>query len=248
MRREFETEKAKLFERARQAGAPTMPAIAVYELPAPVRKYLEATRAVGATAPRGARLLQRGEIRTAPDKPWMPLHSEQVYAMEPPGFLWLARARLAPLVWLMARDSYLDRAGRMLIQLFGAITVADARGPEIDQGAGLRYWGEILAFPEMALSPHLHWEPVSDRRARFTVTESPPALTAEVEFDERGLMTATHAHRHMSAGAGLTPWSGYFREWKAIDGRFIPSIWEAAWRLPEEFRYIRLEVRNVETF
>ncbi len=59
----------------------------------------------------------------------------------------------------------------MLIRLLGIITVADGRGPEIDQGAGLRYWGEIISFPEMVLNPHLRWQPIDDRHARLNVEQ-----------------------------------------------------------------------------
>jgi hypothetical protein len=83
----------------------------------------------------------------------MPFEAEQVYSTEPPGFIWLAKARVAPPVHLMARDKFVDGKGNMLIRMLGLVTVADGRGPEMDQGAGLRYWSEVIALGADAGSP-----------------------------------------------------------------------------------------------
>jgi hypothetical protein len=57
----------------------------------------------------------------------------------------------------------------MLISLLGLFTIADGHGPEMDLGAGLRYRGEIIAFPEILRGAHPRWEPVSERQARLTI-------------------------------------------------------------------------------
>lgn len=247
-RARYEAEKAELLRRGSSvAGGP---AAALEDLPAPVRRYLEVTR--GAERPRlaVAVLKQRGAIRTAPTAAWMPFESEQAYSMDPPGFVWLARARVAPLVHMMARDRFVDARGNMFIRLLGALTVADVSGAEIDQGAGLRYWGEVLAFPEMVLDPHLRWEPIDDRRARVRVEHGDLQLSAEVEFDRAGLPVATHAERYRDVGGKgvLTRWSGRMFAWKPIDGRPFPSRWESIWHLPEgDFLAVKMEVEGIAT-
>jgi hypothetical protein len=246
----YEEEKAGLLRRGRAAPGGTIEAGAIAALPPPVRRYLEVTETAGKPRPRVAILAQRGELRTAADRSWMPFDAEQVYAMDPPGFVWLARARVAPLLHMMARDRFVDARGHMLVRLLGAITVADATGPGIDQGAALRHWGEVLVFPENALDRHLRWEPIDEQRARLHVVQEELSLTAVVEFDEAGLPVATHAERYRDVGGEqvLTRWSGHSRDWKVIDGRLFPSRWESVWHLPEgDFTAVRMEILSIRT-
>lgn len=248
-RARYEVERDDLLRRGRASPAVVAPA-ARDPLPAPVRRYLDRMRAAGVQAAKVALLRQRGELRTAAEGPWMPFTSEQAYAMEPPGFVWLARAELAPFVHLVARDAFVDGRGHMLVRLLGLVTVADGRGPEIDQGAALRYWGEILAFPERALDPRVRWEPLDERRARMTIQREGPALVAEVEFDEDGLPATFTADRYREVGGEAAPvrWSGRLREWRELDGRPFPTRWEAIWHLPEgDLSVVRMEILSVAT-
>lgn len=249
-RARFEAEKGALLARGRSAPPRRVDPSAVAALPAPVRRYLEVAGAAGRAAPRVALLAQRGELRAAADRPWMPFESEQAYAFEPPGFVWLAEARLAPGVRMLARDAFVDGRGNMLIRLLGAFTVADAKGPELDQGAGLRHWGEILSFPEAALDPRLRWEPIDDGRARVRVDQDGLRLEAVLEFGADGLPVAFHAERFRDVnGVGvLTPWSGRFTGWKDFGGRPLPSRWESIWHLEGgDFVAVRMEILSART-
>jgi hypothetical protein len=180
----------------------------------------------------------------------MPFEAEQAYSFDPPGFVWRARADVAPLVHMMARDRFVDGRGNMRITVEGALTVADVVGPEIDQGAGLRHWGEVLAFPEVVLHPALRWEPIDERRARMTVRQGALEMSGVVEFDAEGHPSATHAQRFRDVnGTGvLTPWSGLSTGWKTIDGRLFPSHWESVWHLPEgDLVAVKMDVVAVST-
>jgi hypothetical protein len=240
VRSEFQAQKVELLRAARVPAPGDVAA-----LPPPIRRFAESAR-VGAEAPRSVVLQQRGAIRPAMGKSW----SEQVYAMEPPGFLWLARAQAAPLVWIAAKDSFLHGAGNMHIRLLDLLTVASARGPEIDQAAGLRFWSEALEFPEMAASPHLQWEEIDRDRARFTVAGASPAVSGVVEFDAQGLPVAVRSERYRIDGGRnvLTPWSGLMSGWKDFDGRLFPSTWESIWHLESGlFPAVRMEILSVRT-
>jgi uncharacterized protein DUF6544 len=248
-RKRYEGEKADLLHRGRAAPSSVADAGPLNALPDPVRKYLEVSRTWRKPIIKVVIVRQRGGIRMAADKPWMPFESEQAYAMEPPGFVWLARAKLAPLIHMMARDKFVDAKGNMFIRLLGIITIADGHGPEIDQGAGLRYWGEIISFPEMVLNPHLRWQPIDDRHARLSVEQDGLKLSAVVEFGADGYPIATRAERFRDVHGKpvLTPWSGHSRDWKVIDGRLFPARWESVWHLPEgDFSAVNMEILGIE--
>lgn len=246
---QFEEEKAELIRLARLRPR-DLPAANASNLPAPVRRYLEIAHASRNDVTQGAILEQRGAIRAAPGKPWMPFTAEQVYAMEPPGFVWLAKARVAPLVWMTAKDQFIGGAGNMHIRLADLVTVANAHGPEIDQGAGLRYWGEVLAFPDMVFSHRLRWESLDAHRARFTVRDSDPLVSAVTTFSADGLPSATHAERYRDAGGKrvLTLWSGLMKEWRMIGGRLFPAVWESVWHLDSgDFLAVKIENLSVQS-
>jgi hypothetical protein len=249
-RENYAKEKAELVARARPAPSGVDDAARIAALPAPVRRYLEGARATALPALGIATLAQRGSLRAATDKPWMPFEAEQVYSLDPPGFVWLARARVIPFVHILAHDAFAGGAGNMKISLLGIFTVADARGPEIDQGAALRYWGEIIAFPEAVLGSSLRWEPIDVHRAALIVGHAGAELRAEIDFDEQARPIAMHAQRYrdVDGKSVLTPWSGHFRDWRELDGRMFPTRWESVWHLPEgDFSAVKIEVLSLRT-
>jgi hypothetical protein len=246
----YHTERADILRRARAGPVAGFDAASSARLPPPVQRYLGATRSFVQPAIKVAVLKQRGMLRAAADKPWMPFEAEQVYSMEPPGFVWLASARLAPLVHMLARDKFVDAKGNMLISLLGLFTVADVRGSEMDMGAGLRYWGEMMAFPEMLRSPHVQWEPLTEREARLTIQQDSLKLTAVIEFNDNGLPVATHAERYRDVGGTpvLTRWSGYTGDWRRLEGRLFPTKWESVWHLPEgDLIAVKIEILDLHT-
>ncbi|WP_375765874.1 hypothetical protein NR798_29780 [Archangium gephyra] len=246
----YETEKAALLQQARSGAPPAGAGIAAESLPPPVRRYLQVTRAGDKPLPRFAIVQQRGGLRTAADKPWMPFEAEQVYSLEPPGFLWFARAKVAPGVHMLARDKFVGLRGNMLITLGGLITLADGTGPQMDQGAALRFWGEALAFPELVRSPSLHWEAMNETQARVRIEQGELKLEAVIDYNEQGLPIAMHAQRYRDVnGTGvLTAWTGYSREWRELDGRLFPTQWESVWHLPEgDFPAVRMEILHLQT-
>ncbi|HZH76545.1 MAG TPA: DUF6544 family protein [Archangium sp.] len=249
-RARYETEKTALLQKARSTSPTSGAGSPVERLPPPVRRYLEVTRAEGKPSLTFALLRQRGGLRTAADKPWMPFESEQVYSMDPPGFLWFARAKVAPGVHMLARDKFVDMHGNMLITLEGLITLADGVGPAMDQGAALRFWGEALAFPEWVRSPCVRWEAMTETRARVRIEQGELKLEAVIDYDEQGLPVAMHAQRYrdVNGKAVLTPWTGHSREWRELDGRLFPTRWESVWHLPEgDFPAVRMEILHIET-
>lgn len=249
-RARYELEKAALLQKARSAPPLAGTGSVAEHLPPPVRRYLEVTRAEGKPSPKFAIVRQRGGLRTAADKPWMPFESEQVYSMEPPGFVWFARAKVAPGVHMLAKDKFVGVRGNMLITLEGLFTLADGVGPEMDQGAALRFWGEALAFPELVRSPYLRWEAMTDTQARVRIEQGELKLDAVIEYDEQGLPVSMHAQRYrdVNGKAVLTPWTGHSREWREMDGRLFPTRWESVWHLPEgDFPAVRMEILHIQT-
>ena len=216
-------------------------------LPAPVRRYLQATGRAGAPLPARARVRQTGMLRSAAGTRWMRFTAEQTYTMEPPGFVWRARVHMAPLVHVSVRDTFACGHGRTQVRLLGWVPLADRRGPGIDRGAALRHWAEVAAFAEMVASPRLRWMGVDDRRARVMIDTG---LEAIAEFDDQGLLSGIRARRDrdVHGPAVRTPWSGRFTNWSFLDGRLFPRTWESVWEgSGGREAVVRINVHSVAT-
>jgi hypothetical protein len=218
-------------------------------LPSPVRRYLE--YALTDAAPmHDAHLWHRGTFRTAPGKNWLPIDGEQYFSVAAPGFIWNASVRPAPLVWIAARDSLVDGRGNMRVKLLSIVTIADASGPQIDQGARLRWLAESAWFPFAFAAPCVEWKPIDDSRAEARLIGDGLPVSAELTVDGEGRLTRLRAQRYRDVGGGravVTPWTGAYRQYREFHGVRIPTEVEVTWELDGgPFSYARFEVTSLE--
>jgi hypothetical protein len=92
--------------------------------------------------------------------------------VRPPGFVWDATLRMGPFPLVRARDMYREGAGNVLIRVVGLYPIADVVGPQMDQGSMMRYLSEMIWFPTAFLGDNVSFEPVDDRSARVTLTDT----------------------------------------------------------------------------
>ena len=179
----------------------------------------------------------------------MPFGAEEYFAIDPPGFVWSARIGVAPLLAIEGRDRYLDGKGHMDFGALALVPVVSASGPELDQGALLRFLNEIMWFPAAALSPYISWEAMDADSARATMSYEGVSASAVFIFDAEGKPTNVEAMRYRQAGGRFvldnwaTPLSGYGE----FEGVRVPTEGEAVWKLQSgDFAYIRLRVTDLE--
>jgi hypothetical protein len=196
------------------------------------------------------RLRHGGTFRPALEKPWSAIRGVQFFSADPPGFVWWGRIRLAPGLRVDARDRSLAGEGNMLVQIASTLTIADARGPELDEGALMRLLGEMVWFPTAFLDGrHVTWAPVDDTSARATLRVGGREVTATFRFGPDGLPTGLVAERYRDVGGKgvLTPWTGEYRDHREVDGLRVPFRTEVSWRVEGEPRpYARWELEEVE--
>jgi len=147
-----------------------------------VRRYLRFAIEDGAPATRTVRLEHGGTFRPKPEQRWLPIRGVEYFAAATPGFVWSASVRLAPLAWIDARDRLHNRRGNMLVKLESLFAIADASGPEIDQGASLRWLAEAIWFPYAFVGEAIRWEPVSGEAARATLLQEGAPAHVEVAW------------------------------------------------------------------
>lgn len=217
-------------------------------LPPVVQKWLARSGVVGKEIIRTVHLKQTGEMKTKPGGKWIPFTAGQVFTVDKPGFIWHTKINLAPGITMTGRDKYENGRGNMLIKLMSIFTVADAKGPETDQGTMLRYLAETIWFPSAALSEYIQWEQTDSLSAKATMTYGSITASGIFRFNAAGDMTGFEAKRYYDRkeGATLEDWFIRSDAWKEMDGIRVPYKSEVTWKLTGgDFTWLTLEVTEL---
>jgi hypothetical protein len=130
----------------------------------------------------------------------------------------------APL--LSVNEWFVDGAGRLELP-FGV-----SEGPEVDQGANLALWAELVWAPAVwATNPSASWKPVDATTAQLVVPFGEATQTFTVTFDPAtGLLQRMESLRYKGDGATTrTWWINEVREWAPLDGRLVPLVTAVRW-------------------
>lgn len=211
----------------------------LWELPDPVARYFRFALTTGQPFFRRARVDQAGRFRTGDwNAPWRPFTAVEHFTMVPPGFVWDARIRMAPLLVVRVRDGYVAGAGAVLGKLAALVTVADQHGrPGLNAGALHRYLAEAVWFPT-ALLPRagIVWEAVDARTARATVSDRATSVSLEFQFGPQGEIVSAYTptrYREVNGVDVPTPWRCEYRQYAPVHGVMVPLEGEVAWEIPE---------------
>ena len=208
----------------------TLPPAPIAELPTPVARYRQ--RAVAGRAPvHTLHLHHKGTFRLSPTAKDLPIDGAQVFTADPPGFVWTGRIHMAPGLWVDARDMYVGGAGSMRVLLDDTVKLADAHGPELDQGAALRALAEMVWYPTALFDDRLvTWSAIDADHARATLRYAGGEVSGVFEFGSDGLPRRFSAERFKD-GAGLQPWGGSYSDWRTTSGMRVPFEAEVSWHL-----------------
>jgi hypothetical protein len=236
-------------------GSPTAPRavdrVRPGELPPPVGRFL--ARAVGARAVtvRTVRLRHGGTFRPKLDGGWLTIRGDEYFAADPPGFVWWGRAQIAPGLWVEARDRSVGGVGSMLVSAESSFTLADSKGPAMDQGALLRLLAEMPWFPTALFDDrYVTWTAVDDQRAWARLRVNGREVAGVFEFGDDGLITTFTAERQRDLGGGasvLTPWSGQYGDYREVEGLLVPHHVVVSWKVGgQPIPYARFSVERLE--
>ncbi len=221
-------------------------------LPAPVARYLELalTTERRIVPVQTARIRHHGTMRGSPDARWMDVRGVQLFTTDPPGFVWWGRARMAPGIWVDARDMLVDGHGGMRIVLESTLVLQDSPSPELDQGASMRVLVEMMWFPVAFLDTrYVQWDAIDERNARATLTLHGREVAAVLHFGDDGMIASFlgQRYRDVDGKARLTPWFGNVRDYRLVSGMRVPFDIDVGWTLAgDSFTVIRFQVDSLE--
>lgn len=211
-------------------------------VPAIVRSYLQRTLGERPT-PSIVWLRQTGEMRSAPDAPWRPFTAEQVINIHHPGFAWLARMQVMPLLSAHVLDCYVDGVGLLEARLCGSWPLARLTGPEVSKGELMRYLAELVWAPHAMLhNPQLSWRVIDATAVEVSARSAHGPARVRLVFENGDVARMEADDRPRAAGRCIVPtrwqaWCGGYRE---IGGCRVPTEAVVSWLLDgEPFEYWR---------
>ncbi len=209
-------------------------------LPDAVRRYLRFMRVVGRPRDWSFRLRFTGRFRRSRDGAWMPCEAWQYSTRVALARVFHIQIRLLGVVPVLARDTYVDGRGRMLVRVLDRFTVGDGTGDAYDTGELVTYLNDgILLAPAMLLVPEVRWSGVDGRSFDVALTDHGRTVKARVFVDERGAPTDFETTDRFLADARdpsrvtrcrwTTPVDGY----RDVGDRRLPVRGKAVWHPPE---------------
>ena len=220
-------------------------------LPAPVKKYMEYTLFKGYPFIKLVKLKHKGSFRRGPGKEWLEIEGTEYFDARRPGFVWYGKMKMKHRLWVCARDKYINREGRMTIKLLSTVTLADDFSDELAISALLRYMGEALWFPTMLLQKdYIRWEALDEHSALAVILDGTNITSGVFHFNNEGQavkFTTSNRYMYFNGSYIQVPFTGYFHDYREVNGIIIPMVVEAEWNLESgDFKYARFEVTEVE--
>jgi len=195
---------------------------------------------------RAVRLVERGEMRSAPNARWMHFTAEMEIDATRSGLRWDARLR-GGMRWFGVTDAFESGHGRLILRV-GGVTVKTMTGPAFDKGELQRYLASLALCPSMLLNhASLLWTDAGSGALWLRDSMGAAVAAVAVEIGDDGCPSGGHGLRPRTIGneTSDTPWrvaAGGFRE---REGLRVPGSTEAWWQ-PEDgpFLYYRSEITS----
>ena len=188
----------------------------------------------GDVEPRDFRFAQTGEMRLAPDQPWLPFTAEQWMSGGSLDFRWTAWSRLARVAPVRVVDALERGSGRLTVSAFGVLPIVRERGAALDRGEVQRALAELPWRPFLfGCARQMSWEAPKGRTLRATYEDGQMRVSVDLEIDGEGRVVGGSAVRPRLVGGSVveTKWIGSFADYRAF-GRFrVPTSAEVAWGL-----------------
>ena len=178
---------------------------------------------------------QTGQFRVAESEGgWRRFDATQSYRVIPPGYVWDACIRMAPLVGVHVCDSYVRGRAAMRGAVLGLVDVVNEHDkPELGSGALQRYLAEAVLFPTALLPGQgVTWNAIDSTHALATVTDGVTTASLQFEFGSTGDIVAVSTRKRYRAEDGRyveRTWGGAYRRYDARGGMRIPLEAEVYW-------------------
>jgi hypothetical protein len=219
----------------------------IQSLPPPVQHYLKYSGAVGKPKVKNLSIHFDGEMR-GKAKDWFPFTSIQYDFFDDPTRLFFIKGKMYGLT-VPGYHDYQHGKAKMNIRLFGLIPVIHEAGAKMDKTETVTYFNDLCLFAPAALvDKRISWKIIDSSRAEATFTNGMNTISATLLFNETGqLVNFISDDRSPIDEVKQTRFSTPVKNYKAFDGRNIPTYGETIWHYPDgDFVYGRFYLRSID--
>lgn len=217
-------------------------------LPLPVQHYLRYAGVIGKPVVNTVKVKQSGDFTMKAGQRPVYFEAEQFYAVQQASFVWLAQMYIAGVPVVEVHDQYINGKGAMYARAAGFFTVADARGPEIDEGSQVRLLSEMVWFPSAFLNANIIFKPVNDSTFIVILHDHGRDVQVTMLVDPQGRLQQLHTKRYYAhdGSFSLEEWQVDMQEYGVRNGCNIPVKCTVAWKLKQgDLVYATINVGEV---
>lgn len=225
----------------------------VLALPAPVRRWLQRSGAIGKPPVRGFSAQYDAVMFNDPKARGLRGPSEQIDIVHPPRRLFFMASRRAGLPMQVLHD-FRGSAASMRVRVARLFDAVNLQSAELAKTETVTFMNDLCFFAPSALaSAAFSWREAGAGEVEATFENGPHRVTARLRFDAQAdLVDFVSDDRSMMGRDGrlrALRWSTPMREHREIEGRRVPTAGEAIWHLPEgDFIYGRFHVTAYRSF
>ena len=240
-------------EFAAQPVGPAAPPLSLEDLtglPAPVRRYVQRSGAIGRPRPQNMRFAFDADMYRGPGQAPMHATSIQYTFFDRPARIFLMKARMFGLP-VRALHVYRQEQATFTVRVASLVNMVDLRGAEISAAETVTVLNDLcLMAPGALADPRLAWSPIDDMTAAVTFTNGPHRVAATVAFNDRDeLVDFWSDDRPESSSGRFVPsrWSTPVDEYRDVGGSHLIHRGRAVYARPDgPFTYGSFTLRSIE--
>jgi hypothetical protein len=219
-------------------------------LPAPVRRYIQRSGAVGRPGPQNMRVVLEADMYRKPGSSPMRARSVQYNFFGRPTRLFLMDARMFGLP-VRALHVYRQEQATFTVRVASTLNMVDLRGEVISAAETVTVLNDMcLMAPGTLVDPRLAWSAVDDLSAAVTFTNGPHVVTAVLVFNERDELVDFWSDDRPDGSTGtFVPmrWSTPVTAYRDVDGRHLLHRGGAVYLRPDgPFTYGEFSMRSIQ--
>jgi hypothetical protein len=214
----------------------------IAHLPAPVKKYVKYSGAIGKSKPQNVRIVFEAEMFRKPGVKPMKASSEQYNFFRDYTRLFFMKASRFS-VPFHAFHSYINREATFKVKVANLFNVVDQRGDDLTFAETVTLLNDMCIFvPGNLYDNRLSWKDIDSLSCQVTLGNGKYKVSAFLYFNEEGeLINFVSDDRFALQDDGSLKkarWSTPVDDYKELDGRRIPTYGETIWHYPEgDFKY-----------